>query len=352
MLHGTQTAVTLETASHVFSIHRQHDLKFGVSEAERFMGQMKNYKQDKALTIYLPLFQCMLNMTGKLEDALLLKGEAISDVEFEEKKFANTTLMSYQMQLAYYFGDMKLAEDISMKLQEVSKSFNAHYLFVARQFFFGMIALRVALDTTGKRRKAQQLKIARGVIKEMEQWTRHGGLNCLHKLLILKAELLAFEFDASNRRWWRKSCKRSSDFESVRAAFDTAIAISSRTGFRNDAALASERASAFFQRCGNTFLTDSYQLRATKFYMDWGATAKVEQLASLTSESLAFHLSNRPEANGRTLQQTAPEIDHGKLGMSLPNLGGSRTGNSSMFFSDSRIKTDLSPSLVEASNEK
>ena len=77
-------------------------MQFGVSEAKRFMSQMKDYKQDKALTIYIPLFQCMVNMTGKSNNVILLKGEAISDVEFEEKKFANTTLMSYQMQLAYY----------------------------------------------------------------------------------------------------------------------------------------------------------------------------------------------------------------------------------------------------------
>jgi hypothetical protein len=217
------------------------------------MREMKDYKQDKALTIYLPLFQCMLNMTGKLEEALLLKGEAISDVEFEEKKFANTTLMSYQMQLAYYFGDMELAEQVATKLHEVSKSFNAHYLFVARLFFFGMIALRLAMDATGERRKRQQLKIARKVIKEMEQWTRHGGLNCLHKLLILKAELQAFEFAAPDHWWARKKCKVSYNFESVRAAFDTAIAVSTRTGFRNDAAVASERASAFFRRCDSIF---------------------------------------------------------------------------------------------------
>jgi hypothetical protein len=261
----------------------QHDLRFGVSEAKRFIKEMKDYKQDKALTIYLPLFQCMLNMTGNLDEALLLKGDAIGAVEFDEKKFANTTLMSYQMQLAYYFGDMKLAEQIATKLHEVGKSFNAHYLFVTRLFFFGMIALRVAMDATRKRRKRQQLKIARNVIKEMEQWTRHGGLNCLHKLLILRAELHAFEFAASGHWCWRKSCNGSDDFESVRADFDTAIAVSTRTGFRNDAALASERAYAFFHRCGSIFLAESYQSQAAKFYKEWGALAKVEQLASLSS---------------------------------------------------------------------
>ena len=82
----------------------------GIADARRFMNQMKEYNQEKALTIYCPLFQCMLNMNSKdWKAAMLLKGEAISDTEFEEKKFANTTFMSYQMQLAYYLGDMELA---------------------------------------------------------------------------------------------------------------------------------------------------------------------------------------------------------------------------------------------------
>ena len=74
------------------------------------MNLMIDYNQEKALTIYLPLFQCMANMTSDdWRAAVLLTGEFISDFEFEEKKFANSTIMSYQMQLCYYFGDMDLA---------------------------------------------------------------------------------------------------------------------------------------------------------------------------------------------------------------------------------------------------
>lgn len=315
------------------------------------MREMKDYKQDKALALYLPLFQCMLNMTGKLKEALLLKGKAISDVEFEEGKFANTTLMSYQMQLAYFFGDMELADAVSTKLRELGKSFNAHYLYVARLFFFGMIALRIAMDASGKSRIKHQIKIAKKVIKEMEQWTSHGGLNCLHKLLILKAELLAFEFLSSEHQCWRKICNESDDFESVRAAFNTAISVSTRAGFRNDAAIASERASAFFHQCGSTFLADSYQSQATKFYMEWGALAKVEHLKDSTSSSLALDLSGRPQGTGSTLQQAFPAFDHGKLHRSHLSMSGNRTGNS-MFFSSSQINADLPPKLMEAFDEQ
>ena len=282
------------------------------------MSQMKDYKQDKALTIYIPLFQCMVNMTGKSNNAILLKGEAISDVEFEEKKFANTTLMSYQMQLAYYFGDMELAEKLSNKLQAVSKSFNAHYLFVARLFFFGMISIRVAFDLTGRKRQ-KQIGVAKKVIKDMEQWTKHGGLNCLHKLLILKAELEAFEFCCSGGpRILRKASK---SFGTIRSDFDQAIAVSARTGFRNDAALACERASAFVQRCSSesSFLVGRYHNQAIRFYSEWGATAKVEQLQKDTSVELScgFELLSTEEPENDDFGASHGKlVDHRRVSMS------------------------------------
>ena len=245
-----------------------------------YVAQMKEYKQDKALNIYLPLYQCMLNMTGPQEEALLLKGEAISEKDFEEKKFANSTIMSYQMQLAYYFDDMELAETLSNKLQEVSKSFNAHYLFVARLFFFGMIALRLAFAASGRKRK-QHLRIARKMIAEMEQWTSHGGLNCLHKLLILRAEMQGLELSLLGRR--RRlhhfiTRKAPLTFDTVHDAFDRAIVTSIRAGFHNDAALACERATALCQRNNATPLEERYRRQAIEYYTQWGATAKVKQL--------------------------------------------------------------------------
>ena len=72
----------------------------GIIDSRHYMNLMIDYNQEKALTIYLPLFQCMANMTSDdWRAAALLKGEFISDSEFKEKKFANSTMMSYQMQL-------------------------------------------------------------------------------------------------------------------------------------------------------------------------------------------------------------------------------------------------------------
>ncbi|CAB9511807.1 Protein tyrosine kinase [Seminavis robusta] len=266
-----------------------NDLNFGVDEMRRFSAQMKDYKQEKALAIYLPLFQCLLNMTGPASDAALLCGEAISQAEYEEKKFTNSTIMSYQMQLSYYFNDMERAEELSTSLQKVSKSFNAHYLFVARQFFFGLISLRVAMDSKGKKRR-RNIAVANRVIKEMEQWTQRGGINCLQKLLILNAEQKALNFLRQGR-----FCSKKEAVESVREAFDISIATAIRSGFPNDAALACERAAAFLDRCNqDAYWVQSYASRAVEYYKLWGANAKVDQLTAIYSRGLSTDLSSTP----------------------------------------------------------
>lgn len=316
----------------------------------KFCAQMREYKQEKALAIYLPLFQCMLNMTGSYENALLLAGEAISPEEFEDKKLSNSTIMSYQMQLAYYFDDIQLAETMSTKLQEVSKSFNAHYLFVARLFFFGLIALRVAFDTFGKKKK-RNLFLAKRVIRELAMWTSHGGLNCLHKLLILKAELKALEFLDQHT-----SCRpKKQDIDSVRDAYDTAIRTAIRSGFKNDAALACERASVFFERSsGEEFWIRTYLSRAIEYYNLWGARAKVDKLTRLhESESMAF---NQPSAENGNLHghqfRKSAMTDHSKVRVkhsSRPSSPSSQRFSSGMLLTSIRGSMAALPSVLVSS---
>lgn len=236
---------------------------------------MREYKQDKTLSTYLPIFQCMLNMTGTSKDPTLLIGEAISKDEYDKKKMTDKTMMTYQMQLAYYFDNLWLADQLSVQLQEKVTSFEATYTYVATRFFFGMVSLRVALNAHGLRRQ-KNVALARTVIKEFKQWTKHGGLNCLSKLLILKAEWKAVK--CSSCRGCTKLLSTKETVDTVRNAFDKAIAAAMRSGFSNDAALACERASTF---CGRFLDIDwalTYLTRATTYYGQWGASAKVEHL--------------------------------------------------------------------------
>ena len=206
---------------------------------------------------------------------------------------------------------------LSLSLPLHSKSFNAHYLFVARKFFFGMIALRIAFESKGVRRR-KQLKVAKDVMNEMEQWAKQGGLNCLHKLLILQAEYNAFRFICKPPR----GCLQRGpplDFTSVQRDYDRAISTSTRSGFRNDAAVAAERAYIFCDKCNQKFLARSYRSQAIGFYNEWGATSKVQQMATegRKNESESLELPISTEFFGTQSMQTQPRtVDHSRLGLS------------------------------------
>ena len=286
----------------------QNALKTGVEDMRKFLAQMKEYKQEKALRIYSPLLQCMLNMSGESQDPVVLTGEAVSQKDYNEQKFTNGIIMSYQLQLAYYFGNMQLAEEMSAKLQQMGTAFNAHYLYVVRKFFFGLIALRVAFDGSGTKQR-KNIAVAKRVIKEMEQWTRHGGLNCLHKVLILRAELKAFDFIHRGYRFSRKA-----PIESVRGAYDIAISTSVRSGFCNDAALACERASVFFERSKeDQYWADSYRSRAIDYYKLWGARPKIAQLTVERSKSVKFESSALGDAFMSAFRPSITTKDHERL---------------------------------------
>jgi hypothetical protein len=196
-----------------------------------------------------------------------------------------------------------------------------------------MIALRIASDSHGVRRR-KQLKVAQKIIKELEQWTKYGGLNCLHKLFILKAEYNAFRLNCANRRGFLRR-GQDLDFKSVRSDFDRAIVTSTRTGFRNDAALAAERASVFCQQCNELFLARSYFSQAIQFYSDWGCCAKVAQMTFDRKSSI---LSFESEASGeesvaQLVTQKPREVDHSKLGIS--HLEEAKAGQRRTFFAES-----------------
>ena len=237
-----------------------------------------------------------------------------------------------------------------------SKSFNSHYLFVTRLFFFGLIALRIAMSSKGFQKK-KQLKIAQKIIQEMERWTRHGGLNCLHKLLILKAEYNAFQFLCTPQRL---CCGRGTilDFRSVQLDYDRAIVTSARIGFRNDAALAAERAYEFCLKGNSMFLARSYFKQSIQFYREWGAIAKVNQLlqkSDIISCSMSLNFEVSTEDLGATPVAThTRQVDHTKLGLShldtsdRTHLDTSDRTIPPTFFTgssvaDSRSNTDISP---------
>ena len=112
--------------------------------------------------------------------------------------------------------------------------------------------------------------------KKFVRWAKNCPSNNSHKLLLLRAEDAAFSGQKSKK-------KR----ERAKALFDAAVTTAKANGFLNDEAIACERAALFFEEIGDEGLFTSYMTRSHKLYIQWGATAKAEQLVQAHPETIS-----------------------------------------------------------------
>eukprot|EP00540_Astrosyne_radiata_P003660 CAMPEP_0116845946 /NCGR_PEP_ID=MMETSP0418-20121206/13566_1 /TAXON_ID=1158023 /ORGANISM="Astrosyne radiata, Strain 13vi08-1A" /LENGTH=484 /DNA_ID=CAMNT_0004477147 /DNA_START=135 /DNA_END=1589 /DNA_ORIENTATION=- len=235
-------------------------LEPAVKDMRNFCSEMVAYNQEKALVIYLPLWQCMLNLRGESHDPLVLTGEAMNQEEYSKNKsFTTSELASYRMQIAYYLNALSLAHELAEELQTQPTEFNTHFMHCVRTFFLALVWIGVA--RRDKQRKPR--KKAKRILKLMQGWVKRGAVNCVHKLLLVQAEYQSIV---------------SSSTEKVRKAYRKAVTTAGRSGFIQDEALASERAGLYCFDSGDHYRAKDYISRAYALYRDWGALAKVVQL--------------------------------------------------------------------------
>jgi len=257
----------IEMAFTCAGIYLQHfyycglPLQSAVKDIREYCGQMKEYQQNKELRQAQPLWQTMLNLMGEASHPTILTGDAMDQDEFESGNIGVIVMTSYRMQLAYYFGDYELAETCMKTLRPQSGGFTAPYFQVARRFFFALISLGLARKESSAKQCKAYLKQAKADIEWIKERVAKGGINCLHKLMILEAELHSYTKQ-----------------KDIRQLYDKAIMTANRNGFKQDNALANELAGVFCLESYDLYWATFYLERACWTYNQWGAFGKVNQL--------------------------------------------------------------------------
>ncbi len=99
-------------------------------------------------------------------------------------------------------------------------------------------------------------------MKQLRLWAKNAPHTHGYKYRLLEAERYASERNHSE----------------AAAAFDEAIEGAQENGFLQDAALANERAAAFYQRQGKETIARSYRMAAYQLYRQWGAENKAKRM--------------------------------------------------------------------------
>ncbi|KAI2495275.1 hypothetical protein MHU86_19246 [Fragilaria crotonensis] len=225
---------------------------------------MLEYGQKTIFLQILPIWQCVLNLSGSSADPCDIdSGEAMDKQKLvgNENGVGEQARWSFLMQIAYYMGNFDLASRMSVKLQALNIGFmKAHVLYQARVFFFGLVAIQNA-RSSGKRK---YIKEAAQHISDMRRWVEKQAVNLEHKLLILEAEYESLSAKNGQGLQWR---------------YDAAIAASTRAEFVQDAALALQLAGSAMSQFEDTATSAKlYFISAHDMWVSWGALAVAKYL--------------------------------------------------------------------------
>jgi predicted ATPase/class 3 adenylate cyclase/tRNA A-37 threonylcarbamoyl transferase component Bud32 len=233
-------------------------------EIKDYSNIIKQHKQETNF-MYNEIFrQSALNFMGKAEDYLKLKGEAFDEDKLFEQgitdKNRTITFMIYchRSILGNYFGHADFAFENSLKAEELLDAVLGKIEVALQSFHSGLAAANVS---SGKFSMAKS-KLKKS-IKKLKHWSKNAPENFEHKLYLLQAE----------------KARLSKEHNKARDLYDLSINSANKHNYIQEAALASEMAGRYHMQNKNSTLSRFYIRNAYQLYRDWGATAKLYQLA-------------------------------------------------------------------------
>ena len=102
-------------------------------------------------------------------------------------------------------------------------------------------------------------------MKLIGSWLKKGNVNVVHWNHLLVAESCALQGQGK--------------YNQAKEEYKSAIAVATKNGFLHDKAIAHELAAQFYSRGGDSYWANYHLERAELSFRDWGATAKVKQVA-------------------------------------------------------------------------
>ncbi|KAL3912689.1 MAG: hypothetical protein SGILL_006784 [Bacillariaceae sp.] len=234
--------------------------------------QMRALKRDQALVVIKPLQQSCLNLMGegKNEDPTLMQGWALPEADIESFQdhaaFHHHSLGNRGFLFTLFGRHVECAEFFLREgVDSWEKTNVAMFAHMWCTFLKGVSFYAAAQQT----RKRKYIKVARRFKQRLVDWEKQGNPNLFYYITCLQGEEM----------WFRG--KHPEAIELLERSIINAV----RTGHLHDAALASERLSQLHRETNRFSEEAGYRLKqAVKFYRDWGAMAKVDQLEKLLRE--------------------------------------------------------------------
>ena len=231
-----------------------------------YIEQIKTLEQDFIFHMTLPLAQGVLNMLGDAEDPLKLSGSAMVEEDYllmiessEGRKMSCLHLQILKNVICNFFGDFEQGAKLALERGDEYEKKNGSPLAMMDTLHQGISLYTMARRTKEKR----YIKAAKKVKKKVAQWVKKGNINAMHYVPFLEAEDAALE-------------GRS---DSATKLYSKAITLAARSGFQQNAAIASERfAEYLLLDLKDNDKAVQYFQDSIQYYSGWGSDYKADML--------------------------------------------------------------------------
>lgn len=249
-----------------------------------YVDLMQELKQEYAIAFPQIIGQAALNLLGKAEDNLVLKGTAFNESQtIPVFKQINHPIALFHFYLAkamlcYILKEPEMALKNAKNAEQYKASCNGMYGVALNNFYYSLGLL--ASFSNAKMKKQKEILKQVAILQEtMKIWAKFAPTNFQHKYELVEAETVRIFGDK-----WEAS-----------ELYDRAIQSARNNGFLQEEALANELAAEFYlannrEKVAVTYLTDAYYA-----YARWGAKVKVKQLEKRYPQLLAPILNREQE---------------------------------------------------------
>ena len=261
-------------------IHGNMTLDHLEAQIRGYFKFFKEYQLDSCFPLVLPVFQLVLNLSGKARDPLLLIGEAFDETVFADQHaklkslVPRVILQNCRLTLLVVLDALQVAEK-ELKRPRLHAA-STHYLKCCD--FFNCAVAYFGLARKHRQKSRQYQRRARRYQQQLEKFVHGGSVNCVPLAKFLDAESM--------------SLNKHADHERVLRTYQNAIGSAARCGFRMYKGLACEKAAQYLLDKGDKILARDYLQDAWTEFADYGALAKLSQMQLKYKDVMSFHRNN------------------------------------------------------------
>ena len=269
---GLETG-NLEQAGYAAICYCEHLLFTGLAlegveqKYAQYTDSMVNKKQVYSIYYMKIDRQIVLNLQGKSVDKCRLVSEDFNESEFLpifiEQNNLSLLFVAYLAKtiLPYFFKDYAQAVE-NARLGAKYEQNNGGMIVTAQHNFYHSLALLAHYPDADTTEQTQYLKELEANQQKMKHWVSHAPMNYQHKYDLIEAE----------------KARVLGNVVEAMALYDKAIQGARDNQYPHEEALAYERAAEFYLALGRQEIAQLYMKKAHYGYVQWGATAKVQDL--------------------------------------------------------------------------